>query len=95
MTTTTAPPAEAAATARTWLPAFSDALALGGAEAAALFTQDCFWRDLIAFTWNIRTFEGREEITEMLDETLASVQPSGWTITDGEEPADEGLVAHS
>ena len=55
MTTTTAPPTEAAATVRTWLSAFSDALALGGAEAVALFTQDCFWQDLFAFTWNIRT----------------------------------------
>src|SRR5271165_1224784 len=91
--TTTVPPTEAAATVRTWLSGFSDALASNDAtEAAALFTEDCFWRDLIAFTWNIRTFEGRLEITEMLDETLASVQPSGWKITDGEEPADAGGV---
>jgi len=91
--TTTVPPTEAAATVRTWLSGFSDALASNDATgAAALFTEDCFWRDLIAFTWNIRTFEGRLEITEMLDETLASVQPSGWKITDGEEPADAGGV---
>jgi putative flavoprotein involved in K+ transport len=86
--TTTVQPTEAATAVRTWLTAFSDALASNDTtEAAALFTEDCFWRDLIAFTWNIRTFEGREEITEMLDETLASVQPSGWRVTEGEEPA--------
>jgi putative flavoprotein involved in K+ transport len=93
MTTTTVPPTEAAATVRTWLSGFGDALASNDTTgAAALFTEDCFWRDLIAFTWNIRTFEGRKEITEMLDETLASVQPGGWTITGGEEPADAGGV---
>jgi len=89
--TETLPSTEAVTTVRTWLSEFSDALASNDtAAAAALFTEDCFWRDLIAFTWNIRTFEGRGEITEMLDETLASVQPSGWRITDGEEPADAG-----
>ncbi len=51
MTTTTAPPTEAAATVRTWLSAFSDALASNDTTgAAALFTEDCFWRDLIAFS---------------------------------------------
>jgi putative flavoprotein involved in K+ transport len=91
--TETLPSTEAATTVRTWLSEFSDALASNDTtEAAALFTGDCFWRDLIAFTWNIRTFEGREEITEMLDETLASIQPSGWRVTDGEEPADAGGV---
>ncbi|MEO8889404.1 MAG: NAD(P)/FAD-dependent oxidoreductase, partial [Jatrophihabitantaceae bacterium] len=44
-------------------------------------------RDLIAFTWNIKTAEGREQITAMLDATLAGIQPSGWRVTDGEEPA--------
>src|SRR5271166_6914407 len=87
--TTTVPPTEAAATVRTWLSGFSDALASNDATgAAALFTEDCFWRDLISFTWNIRTFEGRAEITRMLEATLSRVQPTGWTVTDGEEPAE-------
>ncbi len=48
MTTTTVPPTESAATVRTWLSAFSDALAPDDTtEAAALFTEDCFWRDLL------------------------------------------------
>jgi putative flavoprotein involved in K+ transport len=91
--TETLPSTHAATTVRTWLSEFSAALASSDTTAAAaLFTGDCFWRDLIAFTWNIRTFEGRGEITGMLDETLASVQPGGWKITDGEEPADAGGV---
>ena len=94
--TTTVQPTQAATAVQTWLAAFSDALASNDTtEAAALFTEDCFWRDLIAFTWNIRTFEGREEITEMLDETLASVQPSGWRVTEGEEPAEAGGITEA
>ena len=65
------------------------------AAAAALFTEDCYWRDLIAFTWNIKTLEGRAAIAEMLDETLPRVQPGNWKITDGEEPAEAGGVIES
>ena len=87
--TTTAQQTEAATAVTTWLAEFSAALVANDpARAAALFTEDCFWRDLISFTWNIRTFEGRAEITRMLEATLSRVQPAGWTVTDGEEPAE-------
>ena len=70
-----------------WLSAFGAALAAGDPHAAAdLFTEDCFWRDLIAFTWNIRTFEGRDQIAAMLRDTLPRARPTGWKVTDGEEP---------
>ena len=95
MTTATQPDA-ATATVTTWLGQFGEALAANDpARAAALFTEDSFWRDLIAFTWNIRTFEGRDEITRMLDATLSRVQPGGWRITDGEEPAEAGGVTEA
>src|ERR1700691_5734759 len=87
--TTTAQPTEATTAVTTWLAEFSAALAANDpAGAAALFTEDCFWRDLVSFTWNITTFEGRAEITRMLAATLSRVQPAGWTVTDGEEPAE-------
>jgi putative flavoprotein involved in K+ transport len=88
MTTTTTQPSKATIDVTAWLAAFGDALAARDAAAAAeLFTEDCFWRDLIAFTWNIRTLEGRQAIAEMLAATLPSAQPFGWIIRDGEEPA--------
>ena len=94
--TATLPPAEIATGVMTWLSEFGDALAAGDpAAAAALFTEDCFWRDLIAFTWNIKTMEGPAAVEEMLAATLAQVQPSGWRITDGEEPADAGGVVEA
>jgi putative flavoprotein involved in K+ transport len=54
------------------------------AGAVALFADECYWRDLVAFTWNIVTLESREEIRDMLITTLGATQPSGWALT---EPA--------
>jgi putative flavoprotein involved in K+ transport len=31
------------------------------AAAADLFGNECYWRDLISFTWNIKTLEGKDE----------------------------------
>src|SRR5487761_1626796 len=92
--TTQSTEAPAAAAVATWLATFGEARPAGApAAAAALFAEDCYWRDLIAFSWNIRTFEGRGEITAMLAETLPRVQPRGWKVTDGEEPAEtDGVV---
>jgi len=76
--TTTAQQTEAAAAVTAWLAEFSAALAANDpARAAALFTEDCFWRDLISFTWNIRTFEGRAEIARMLEATLGAHRRRG------------------
>jgi putative flavoprotein involved in K+ transport len=94
--TATLPSTEVAAGVTAWLSQFGDALAAGDpAAAASLFTEDCYWRDLIAFTWNIKTLEGRPAIAAMLAETLPSVQPGNWRITDGEEPAEAGGVVES
>ena len=94
--TATLPSTEVAAGVTAWLSEFGDALAAGDpAAAAGLFTEDCYWRDLIAFTWNIKTLEGRAAIAGMLAETLPWVQPGNWKITDGEEPAEAGGVVES
>jgi putative flavoprotein involved in K+ transport len=71
--------------AEAWLAAFADALARGdAAAAAALFGEPGYWRDLIALTWNIRTFEDRASIAAMLDAALPTAQPTGWALS---EPA--------
>jgi putative flavoprotein involved in K+ transport len=94
--TATLPSTEIAAGVTAWLSEFGDALAAGDpAAAAGLFTEDCYWRDLIAFTWNIKTVEGRAAITAMLDEMLPWIQPGGWKITDGEEPAETDGVTEA
>ncbi len=78
--------------ATTWLTRFGDALSRGDAAAAsALFDDDCYWRDLIAFTWNIRTQEGKAAVRAMLDARLADVQPSNFAI-EGEATEAGGVT---
>jgi putative flavoprotein involved in K+ transport len=94
--TVTAQPAETTTAVNAWLAEFGDALAAGDpARAAALFAPDCYWRDLVAFTWNIKTMEGRGAIAEMLQAVLPGVRPRDWRITPGEEPAEAGGVTEA
>jgi putative flavoprotein involved in K+ transport len=92
--TTTFQPAATETTVSAWLSEFGKALAVADGDAvAALFTEDCFWRDLIAFTWNITTLEGRPAIAEMVAATASSAEPYGMKITDGEQPAEaDGVI---
>ena len=53
------------------------ALRAGDAAAAAdAFQPDGFWRDLVLFTWNIKTMEGRPQIAAMLEAQLAKLGPN-------------------
>ena len=70
-----------------WLARFEEALTAGDTAAAAeLFLEDSYWRDLVAFTWNLKTVEGRDGVADMLGETLAGAKPRDWRVT---EPPDE------
>ncbi|MFC9786547.1 NAD(P)-binding domain-containing protein [Rhodococcus sp. NPDC127528] len=71
-----------------WLAAFETALAGRDVEAAAgMFAADSFWRDLVAFTWNIKTVEGRDGIADMLTARLADADPSGFRTIETPEEA--------
>jgi putative flavoprotein involved in K+ transport len=62
-----------------WLEAFGKALARHDiAGATLLFDTECYWRDLVSFTWTIKTFEGRDEVKAMLSATLAATKPGGF-----------------
>src|SRR5713101_3646387 len=75
-----------------WLEAFGAALARNDIRAVLnFFDQDCYWRDLLAFTWTIKTFEGRDEITAMLAATLNATQPSGWALA-GKPTLNDGVT---
>ena len=75
------------------LDEFGAALAAGDADRAAqMFVEDCYWRDLVAFTWNLRTMEGRDQVADMLNQQLSSAQPSGWKLDDKETPSEDGGV---
>jgi putative flavoprotein involved in K+ transport len=76
-----------------WLEAFEAALVARDVSAAAdLFAVDGFWRDLVSFTWNIKTVEGRDDVANMLRERLDDTDPSGFRAT--EEPTEaDGVVS--
>ncbi|OPX15912.1 NAD(P)/FAD-dependent oxidoreductase [Gordonia polyisoprenivorans] len=76
-----------------WLDRFETALAARDIPAVtSMFATDSFWRDLVSFTWNLKTVEGREQIADMLGERLSDTAPSGFATS---EPAtdDEGVVS--
>ena len=62
-------------------------------RAAALFEAEGYWRDLVSFTWNIVTMEGREAIERMLSDQLDHVDPSGFRIAEGEVATEDGGIA--
>jgi putative flavoprotein involved in K+ transport len=63
----------------TWLANFEAALAAQDIDGVVgMFAVDSFWRDLVAFTWNLKTVEGRDQIAGMLRARLADTTPSGF-----------------
>ncbi|WP_370329689.1 NAD(P)-binding domain-containing protein [Mycolicibacterium hippocampi] len=72
-----------------WLADFEAALAVRDIErVTAMFAVDSFWRDLVSFTWNLKTLEGRDQIADMLGARLVGTDPSGFKTR--EEPVQEG-----
>jgi len=64
-----------------WLQKFGGALQRGDIDAAtAMFEPGGYWRDLVSFTWNVKTCEGRAEVKAMLAATLADVKPKNFLL---------------
>lgn len=62
-----------------WLSRFEDALTRNDmATLTKLFESDCYWRDLVIFTWNMVVFEGLDDIEGMLSARLADTSPSNF-----------------
>jgi putative flavoprotein involved in K+ transport len=76
------------------LNALENALSAGEVERAVdLFQTDCYWRDLVTFTWNIKTMEGKEQVRDMLKARLTDTKPSNWKIADGENASEtDGII---
>jgi putative flavoprotein involved in K+ transport len=72
-----------------WLNDFGAAIARGDfSVAASMFGDDSYWRDLVSFTWNIKTAEGPQAIRAMLEATMPGARASNWTIQgEGSEAA--------
>jgi putative flavoprotein involved in K+ transport len=76
-----------------WLHELEEALAAGALSSALdLFDEgECFWRDMIAFTWNIKTMEGKDQIAAFLAATLHQVEPGHFRI-EGEARETDGIT---
>lgn len=73
--------------ARGWLDAFAAALGSGSAAAlGALFAAESHWRDILAFTWNLRTASGADAIGERLGAAAGRMAPRGIALAQGRTP---------
>ena len=75
-----------------WLQNFDQALQTKNIEKAVdCFETQGYWRDLVSFTWNIKTLEGQDEIKQMLLHTLKDIEPSDWQL-DEEAIDNQGVI---
>jgi hypothetical protein len=83
-------PVDAPAVASTWFRAFSAALsARDAAAASALFASDSYWRDMLALTWDYRTFRAPDAIQTFLADRLAVVAPANLALDAAAPPVLE------
>ncbi|MGX0977129.1 putative flavoprotein involved in K+ transport [Roseovarius sp. MBR-51] len=76
-----------------FLDKFGKTLEVGDIAAAReMFQDDCYWRDLVTFTWNLKTVEGKDQVEDMLRRQLATTKPRNWRIATGEVPDEAGDV---
>lgn len=77
----------AEAAAKAWLADFEAALASGEAtRIAMLFADECHWRDILAFTWNLRTTSGATAIAKRMVPSLARMAPHRLALAVGRTP---------
>ena len=84
-----------AAEANTVLNRLDEALTQHDIDAVlALFASECYWRDMLTFTWNIKTAEGKSGIRDMLESCLAQAQPHDWALDEREvvTQTDDGMI---
>lgn len=75
-----------------WLSNFNAAIERGNFhQAVDMFDNDCYWRDLVSFTWNIKTLEGQENIRLMLEVAVSHIKPRQWQI-EGEVTSTNGIT---
>ncbi|GAA1786667.1 NAD(P)/FAD-dependent oxidoreductase [Pseudarthrobacter sulfonivorans] len=67
--------------AQEWLKDFSSALEQGNAlDLTELFFEESFWRDLVAFTWDVKQVHGLSAISEELSRAAVAVRPRDFAV---------------
>jgi len=77
------PDVDALSVARVWLSAFAVAIERQDTiSATGLFTEDGFWRDVLALTSDFRTINGSQKIKSLLDGRLKVINPHNFEISE-------------
>ncbi|KAF9037462.1 hypothetical protein BJ165DRAFT_1558194 [Panaeolus papilionaceus] len=67
--------------ARTWLASFAKSMTDQNVDATLdLMMVESWWRDMLAFTWDFRTFSGRDKIGKFLSDRLVITEPTHFTL---------------
>lgn len=70
-----------------WLERFEQAASAADTDALqALFLKDSWWRDLLAFTWDLITYRGDQTIARALASRLEEASPSAFGLEEGKPP---------
>ncbi len=66
-----------------WVARLETALAAPQrADWNALFADECYWRDFVAFSWNIITLEGRAAIAAMVRAQASAIAANAFASGD-------------
>ena len=78
-----------------WTAAFASAFNAADTDGlAALFADgECYWRDLVAFSWNIVTVEGRDGVARLVREQAPRVGPI--TMAGTTETVSQGSLSRA
>ncbi|CAN5510466.1 hypothetical protein BH11ACT8_BH11ACT8_15450 [soil metagenome] len=77
-----------------WFAAFGAALAADDAAAgAALFARTSFWRDLIAFSWNLTTVEDPAGVQDLLEHAMGEARARDFATSEPPDEADGVITA--
>ncbi|KAG6860938.1 hypothetical protein C0995_005768 [Termitomyces sp. Mi166 len=74
---------DAKSIAKAWFTTFARSVEGGDVQGVAkLFVDDGFWRDMLALTWDFRTFSGLPKITQFLADRLEIARPTAFALRD-------------
>ena len=75
-----------------WVEKLGQRLAQRDVDGALeLFADECYWRDLLLFSWNLVTLEGKPALRDMLETRLDQTRPQGWKV-EGEATLKDGVL---
>ena len=75
-----------------WVESLNERLAQRDLDGTLeLFASECHWRDLLLFSWNLLTLEGKPAIREMLETRLDQTRPERWQV-EGEATLNNGVL---